>query len=726
MDDARKEESQFVQIKSGLVSHDGERLYVTTTDKTLLEVSEVQPLRWYNHGRPLGGDVSAVADAGAIRPGVVFIISSNGDLYEFDKKSKPSWKKHIWSEELGEEISLIALPGSTLQGLVGAHSVSLFLLTKDGLLIERGLHKRKWKWRVHGAPEGHHLSSITAVEQNEQNEKHSSLFLTTTTGLLFEYQLPKHSAHFQGNRIDGLWVNHMHPHHAKVARGIRGVQMQLGRMIFALDDGRLGELHFPGIGGESHGPNQQSSLRRKASNQYEWSALEVPETEGWNAEYCTDERGSSNCILGIKEMPADDDPNDSSSTIPAKRRKAQEKQDYISLSNHEGSSSTESTNFLTKSMKTNFRMRAMHVDRSFFIITENGQTFEYLYADHVWLWLKHEHSTEMKGTLGSYNGSLFFVDTHGSLLMRERNGNELSWINCTAMRKGRQVATGPPWDGTPGGMRRVTAEDALFLVNKKGRLIQFTVALRNFKWKDCGHPPDTKVAYIIDQEVLRMHIVFVIGRNGRIYQYNKLTELWHGHYQSPHLVLSRTPGTAMRPSHTSLTGSLFMISENGGLVEYRWSSVDGWEWVEHGTPSKDVILVGAPGPCFDNTQLFMIGSDGQVYRRRLDQKAWQWTGHDHPQTQNAEQGAMASTKDDEQCSVEDKARGTNGFNGNCNEKVAPTRPIPLSEDAVIFELQDGRLAELRRPNAAGEWEWVRIIRTPTSQCLRNYWTAVAS
>lgn len=30
--------------------------------------------RWENHGRPPGGDNSAIADTGAIRPGIVFTI----------------------------------------------------------------------------------------------------------------------------------------------------------------------------------------------------------------------------------------------------------------------------------------------------------------------------------------------------------------------------------------------------------------------------------------------------------------------------------------------------------------------------------------------------------------------------------------------------------------------------------------------------------------------------
>lgn len=80
----------------------------------------------------------------------------------------------------------------------------------------------------------------------------------------------------------------------------------------------------------------------------------------------------------------------------------------------------------------------------------------------------------------------------------------------------------------------------------------------------------------------------------------------------------------MRPSLFSLTGSLFMLSEDGGLVEYHWNAWDGWNWVEHGTPCKDVTLVAPPGPCFHGNQLFLIGSDGNIYLRYMDQLTWRW------------------------------------------------------------------------------------------------------
>lgn len=253
------------------------------------------------------------------------------------------------------------------------------------------------------------------------------------------------------------------------------------------------------------------------------------------------------------------------------------------------------------------------------------------------------------------------------------------------------------------------------------------MALRKFKWKDCRHPLDTKVACIVDQELFRENIVFVVARNGRLYQYNKVTELWHEHYQSQHLVLSILPGTAMRPSSASLTGSLFMLSEDGGLVEYHWNTWDGWNWVEHGTPGKGVTLVGSPGPCLHGNQLLLIGSDGKVYLRYMDQMTWRWKncGFPHKAKENSEDetqiGARETTEEvcnDEnfEASMDKDADDLNDLESHCDPKVmlvtrrilvmlityyscefnsmqvAATRPIPFSEDSVIFDLRDGRVS----------------------------------
>ncbi|XP_048324464.2 uncharacterized protein LOC107412443 isoform X2 [Ziziphus jujuba] len=726
--DTDGEQSSTLLIKSGVVSHDGLRVYFCTKNGTLLELSESEPPRWENHGRPPGANVAAIADAATIRTDVVYTISSIGELYEYDRSSKPPWKKHIWRQgRAAQDASLMPSMGSTLHGLSGDHSVALFLLTKGGNLVERRLHQRKWKWVVHGSPKGQHLTSITQVLPDDLNEKFFSLFVTTSSGSVSEYRISKQAGISQENQNTEAWVNHKHPQNAKVARSVAGLHLQVGRIFFPLDDGRLAELHPSGLGGENAGPNLQVNFRRKATIKYMWSILDAPESEGWNAEYCTEERGPTNCIIGTK-----DELNDLATTrsMTKRRKGSQIQQDYLSPAAPASGTmkSLDEYSLPDNWINTNFRLRMMHEGRSFFLITDDGFTFEYLFAEDVWIWLRHEHSTAIKGALGTYNGSLYVVDMHGSVLIRERTKNELTWINCTALRKGKQVIAGPPWDELPGRTMKVTPEDALFFVSKAGRLVQLTVALRKLEWKDCRNPPDTKIACIIDKELFRENIVFVVGRNGRLYQYNKVTELWHEHYQSQHLVLSRLPGTAMRPSSQSLTGSLFMLSEVGGLVEYHWNALDGWNWVEHGTPHKGVTLVGSTGPAFDGNQLFLIGSDGNVYLRYMDQAIWKWKNSGFPTMENLNVEDQVKEGVDEikqeVCAAEEDSN-SNDFNNHCDPKVASIRPIPFSDDSVIFELKDGRLAEMERIQDK-QWVWKRIIGTPTSLCLANYWTALAA
>ncbi|XP_050369667.1 uncharacterized protein LOC126787803 isoform X2 [Argentina anserina] len=733
--DKEGEQSSIILIKSGVVSYDQKRVYFCTKSGSLLELREIEPPRWVNHGQPPGADVAAIANGASIREDVIYTISSAGDLYEYDRRSKPSWKKHVWREESAQDASIMPVTGSTLHGLNGDHSISLFLLTKGGKLVERRLHQRKWKWVVFGSPKDQYLTSITPVLHDDSNEKRFSLFFTTSTGSVFEYQIPKQSGIAQENQSPEAWVSHMHPLHAKVARGLAAVQIQHGRILFPLDDARLAELHLPGLGGELSGPSHQVMFRKKATVKYVWSILDAPETEGWNAEYCTEQRGPTNCITGIKDEQND---LEIARTVTRKRKGSRSQQQHYLIPGPSGTGlakSLEEHNLPDNWINSNYHLRAMHGGRSFFLITDGGFTFEYLYTENVWIWLRHEHSTAIKGAVGNYNGSLYVVDTNGGLFLRERSDSELAWINCSSSRKGRQVVGGPPWDAIIPG-RSMTADDALFLVSRIGRLLQFTVALRKFKWKDCRNPRNTKIASIVDQELFRENIVFVFGRNGRLYQYNKVTELWHEHFQSRHLILSRLPGTAMRPSLLSLTGSLFMLSVDGGLVEYHWNPMDGWSWVEHGTPHKVVTLVGSPGPSLEGNQLFLIGSNGNVYLRYMDQMTWKWKNCGFPKMgySIAEDGRQKERNNKEQkfCTNEDLAatsrkdsENVNHLSSDCNPEVAPIRPILFAQDLVIFELKDGRLAEIRRIEGAN-WQWSRIIGTPTSLCTESYWTALAS
>ncbi|KAL5055407.1 hypothetical protein RYX36_036089 [Vicia faba] len=721
-------DTDSIFIKSGVVSDDRKRGYFCTKKGTLIELAEVEPPRWINHGQPGGANVAAIADVASSRE-VVYTISSAGDLYEYNSKSKPSWKKHIWQEKKAQVSSLIPSKGCTLHGLIGDHSESLFLLTKEGTLVERRLHQRKWKWIVHGNPPHQNLTSITPSLKDDSSETSISLFFTTSVGSVFEYQIPKQLGTSPNNQFPGgEWISHQHPLHAKAARGKPGLPLQVGRILFVLNDGRVAELHLAGLGGESAGPSMPQNFRRKTSpTKYVWSILDAPESEGWNAEYCTEERGPRNCMTGIKDESKD---SGITSSVTGRRKQSQEYHYYLSPeTGNELISSLEEYQYNLPDdwISSNFRLRLMYEGKSFFLVTSDGLIFEHVCIESVWIWLKHDSSTEMNGIVGNYNGSLFMVDTFGSVLLREWSGNEIAWKNCTDMRRGKNIIVGgQPWDRLPGIARRVTTEDSLFFVSKNGRLMQFTVYMRKFKWKDCKNPPNVKVANIVDQELFRENIIFVTGRNGRLYQYNKVNDLWHEHYQSQHLILSNFPGTVIRPMSKSLTGSIFMLSRDGGLVEYNWNTWHEWNWIEHGTPYKGVTLVGSPGPSFEGNQLLLIGSNGRVYLRYMEKNAWKWKDCGFPTL--GDKVIEAEDREgefiDEDTKKEQENLGELSIL-NCDPKVRSTRPIPFSADSAIFELRDGRLAEIQIGEGR-EWVWSRIIGTPNSLCIQNYWITVAS
>jgi hypothetical protein len=282
------------------------------------------------------------------------------------------------------------------------------------------------------------------------------------------------------NQLPGeAWISHYHPLHAKAARGKQGLPLQVGRIFFALDDGRLAELHLSGLGGESAGPSLPQNFRRKTSSttKYVWSILDAPESEGWNAEFCTEERGPRNCMTGIKDESKD---SGITSSVTGRRKQSQEHHYYLSLgtSNELISSSEEyEYNLPDDWISRNFRLRLMFEGKSFFLVTSDGLIFEHVCIENVWIWLKHDSSTAMNGIVGNYNGSLFMVDSFGSVLLREWSGNEIAWKNCTDMRKGRNVVVGgQPWDRLPGlTRRRVTTEDSIFFVSENGRLLRFMV-----------------------------------------------------------------------------------------------------------------------------------------------------------------------------------------------------------------------------------------------------------
>lgn len=129
----------------------------------------------------------------------------------------------------------------------------------------------------------------------------------------------------------------------------------------------------------------------------------------------------------------------------------------------------------------------------------------------------------------------------------------------------------------------------------------------------------------------------------------------------------------MRPSALSLQSSLFMVSEAGGLVEYHWNSLDGWMWIEHGTPNEGVTIVGAPGPSFEDHQLFLVGSDGKVHLRYFDLGDWKWRNFGFPnlESRSVEQEREEKLKHQRENCLNDNAEKAKArkMNKSCDPKV---------------------------------------------------------
>lgn len=124
-----------------------------------------------------------------------------------------------------------------------------------------------------------------------------------------------------------------------------------------------------------------------------------------------------------------------------------------------------------------------------------------------------------------------------------------------------------------------------------------------------------------------------------------------------------------------------MLSVDGGLVEYHWNAMDGWNWVEHGTPHEVVTLVGSPGPSLEGNQLFLIGSNGNVYLRYMDQMTWKWKNcgfpflgnsiaEDKRQEEGNNKNAKFCTNEDLASSSRKEFENANHLSSDCNPEVS--------------------------------------------------------
>jgi hypothetical protein len=102
-------------------------------------------------------------------------------------------------------------------------------------------------------------------------------------------------------------------------------------------------------------------------------------------------------------------------------------------------------------------------------------------------------------------------------------------------------------------------------------------------------------------------------------QFNLVVRKWSFFGQPSYIQLAPQPGATVRPPGTT-RGSLFLRSENRGLVEIYWGG-GAWAWNEHGqVPGRSLSITAPVGPAVTLpggwASVLVVCSNGEVYERR--------------------------------------------------------------------------------------------------------------
>ena len=151
---------------------------------------------------------------------------------------------------------------------------------------------------------------------------------------------------------------------------------------------------------------------------------------------------------------------------------------------------------------------------------------------------------------------------------------------------------------------------------------------------------------IADSHVLRARCTFVVGVDGVLYQYNQVTGTWTMHALPSSMGPLAPAAGAVHRSLDTPAGSLFLRARSGALLERRWellgpgSSEGFWRWVDHGRPPLEdsdgtpPVLggpVGPVGPTLVDGSVFLVTEQGCVVQRaHLGTGMWAWLQHDFP------------------------------------------------------------------------------------------------
>jgi hypothetical protein len=205
-------------------------------------------------------------------------------------------------------------------------------------------------------------------------------------------------------------------------------------------------------------------------------------------------------------------------------------------------------------------------------------------------------------------GTVFVSDSEGQLFQRVKKGEILQWAHVN--KPGSKVVAG-------GSVS--SSESSIVFCTTAGSAIERVLSSKS--WLAHGHPKGSQLAAVVDARVLK-DSVFFVGSNGRLYELTG--QQWQDH-NSPGSRLAALPGTPLKDTNSGV-GSLFLVAQDGRLVERWFNRQSAWEWISHGLPPGAKV---ASPPAASKGTVFLVGDTGELFERFWDGK-WQWRAHGSP------------------------------------------------------------------------------------------------
>lgn len=276
-----------------------------------------------------------------------------------------------------------------------------------------------------------------------------------------------------------------------------------------------------------------------------------------------------------------------------------------------------------------------------FVLASDGDLYIDVYDGGTWTWANLGHGgVPLSGTPavinypasdGTQHENVFLVGSDGNLYVDVYDGNRWTWANLGN--------AGVPLTGSPAVMNYASSDGVLyehvFLQGSDGNLYLNAYSGSGWAWVNLGNGgvPLSGTPVVITypgSDGVQHENVFLLGSDGNLY-----LDYYDGHgwtwvnLGNPGVPLSGSPTVMNYPgSNGALHEHVFLRGSDGQLYQDFYDGT-GWTWVKlgnGGTPLSGgpAVMNYAAGDGLQHENVFLVGSDGNLYLDGYDGTSWTW------------------------------------------------------------------------------------------------------